>query len=103
MVVNATESGDFALLHDPLHHALLPHVVELRRCPLNVSTPQMCGARLFAVRVILLQRYKVCQLVPAVLSLIISHCIVGLAGRRWLPRRAPSAVRDEDEDGLQGV
>ena len=31
----------------------------MRRCPLDVSTPQMCGARLFAVRVILLQRYKV--------------------------------------------
>ena len=31
----------------------------MRRCPLDVSTPQMCGARLFDVRVILLQRYKV--------------------------------------------
>ena len=39
--------------------------IELRRCPLDVSTPQMCGARQFAVRVTVLQCYK---LLPACLS-----------------------------------
>ena len=49
MVVNATESGDFALFHDPLHHALLPVLLDALRVRLS---PRADGlALLFWVRV----------------------------------------------------